>query len=170
MTPQDVRSIIELFEAGDWSILELRYGETELFLSKRPGSQPSWTDPAGVAAVYEPASGSQAGTAPKQATPSASSVPESSGSTAAAPPLQEGYVAVVAPSLGTFYRAAKPGAPAFVEIGQPVTADTELCLLEVMKLFTTLRAGVNGTLREILVRDGDQIESGQPLFIIDTNG
>lgn len=167
MTPQDVKSIIELFEAGDWSMLELRYGETELFLSKRPGAQPSWIDPA---AVYEPAPGSQAGTAPKQAMPSASSVPQSPGPAEAALPLQEGYVAVVAPSLGTFYRAAKPGAPAFVEIGHPVTADTELCLIEVMKLFTTLRAGVNGTLREILVRDGDQIESGQPLFVIDTHG
>jgi acetyl-CoA carboxylase biotin carboxyl carrier protein len=167
MTPQDVKSIIELFEAGDWSILELRYGETELFLSKRPGAQPSWTDPA---AVNEPASGSEAGTAPKQPMPSASSVQESSGPVEAAPALPQGCIAVVAPSLGTFYRAAKPGAPAFVEIGHPVTTDTELCLIEVMKLFTTLRAGVNGTLREILVRDGEQIERGQPLFVIDTNG
>ncbi|MDB6105829.1 MAG: acetyl-CoA carboxylase biotin carboxyl carrier protein subunit [Gammaproteobacteria bacterium] len=166
MTPQDVKSIIELFEAGDWSILELRYGETELFLSKRPGAHPSWTEPV---AQHAPASGSAAGTAPKHALPRASEVPEPPPPAKEAPPLPEGYISVSAPSLGTFYRAAKPGAPAFVEVGHRVTPDTELCLIEVMKLFTTLRAGVTGIVREVLVSDGEQIERGQPLFVIDGN-
>jgi acetyl-CoA carboxylase biotin carboxyl carrier protein len=80
-----------------------------------------------------------------------------------------GHIIVPAPSMGTFYRAEKPGAPPFVEVGQGVTADTELCLIEVMKLFTTLRAGVCGKVTRILVGDGTPITLGQPLFVVDTN-
>jgi acetyl-CoA carboxylase biotin carboxyl carrier protein len=72
--------------------------------------------------------------------------------------------------LGTFYRAPKPGAASFVEIGQAVVPETELCLVEVMKLFTTLRAGMTGIIRQILVSDGEMIETGQPLFVIEANG
>jgi acetyl-CoA carboxylase biotin carboxyl carrier protein len=84
--------------------------------------------------------------------------------------MPSGHVVVPAPSLGTFYRAPKPGAPSFIEIGQAVVPESELCLVEVMKLFTTLRAGVSGIVRQILVSDGDMIETGQPLFVVEPNG
>ena len=58
---------------------------------------------------------------------------------------------VRAPNLGTFYRAPKPGAAPYVAIGQKVEAETEVCLIEVMKLFTSVCAGVAGTVREVLV-------------------
>jgi acetyl-CoA carboxylase biotin carboxyl carrier protein len=73
-------------------------------------------------------------------------------------------------SLGTFYRAPKPGAQPFIEVGHRVEATTELCLIEVMKLFTTLRAGAAGVVSKILVSDGELIERGQSLFAIDPNG
>jgi acetyl-CoA carboxylase biotin carboxyl carrier protein len=93
-------------------------------------------------------------------------------SAAAAPrhAAEAGQVIVNAPSLGTFYRSAKPGTAPFSQIGDLVEAETELCLIEVMKLFTTLRAGVKGRLVEILVDDGAMVEHDQPLFVIDTNG
>jgi acetyl-CoA carboxylase biotin carboxyl carrier protein len=84
--------------------------------------------------------------------------------------IGEGQVIVTAPSLGTFYRSPKPGTPPFSQIGDEVDTETELCLIEVMKLFTTLRAGVKGKLVKILVEDGVMVEHDQPLFIIDTNG
>ncbi len=84
--------------------------------------------------------------------------------------IAEGHVVVKASSLGTFYRSPKPGADPFTQIGDSVDADTELCLIEVMKLFTTLRAGVKGRLVQILVDDGVMVEHDQPLFVIDTNG
>ena len=80
-----------------------------------------------------------------------------------------GWVQIRAPSLGTFYRAPKPGAPKFVEVGATVTPESDLCLIEVMKLFTTLRSGVSGTVREVYVQDGELVEFDQPLFLIQPN-
>ena len=79
------------------------------------------------------------------------------------------WIAVQAPNLGTFYRSPKPGAAAFVEIGQRVVAGAELCLIEVMKLFTSVRADVAGTVRHIAVADGALVEGGQPLIYIESD-
>jgi acetyl-CoA carboxylase biotin carboxyl carrier protein len=166
LTPRDVESIVELFESGDWNELELRYGDSELFLSKRAGDRPSWAAE-GPALQQALVSRTTLAADPAGATPSTSPAPAAA---LAAPHTPAGHVVIEAPSLGSFYRAAKPGIPPFVEIGDQVTPDTELCLIEVMKLFTTLRAGVSGTVTKILVADGAMIERGQPLFIIDANG
>jgi len=141
--------------------MELRFGESDLFLSRDPLQRPSWNSPDGA--------GTQQARAPRVAQPSpVAAIVEP---TAVAPPqTHHGHIVVSAPSLGTFYRAAKPGAPPFVEIGHRVEPDTELCLIEVMKLFTTLRAGASGTVSKIMVSDGEMIERGQPLFAIDPDG
>ena len=81
--------------------------------------------------------------------------------------IPEGMVAVRAPNLGTFYRAPKPGAPAYVEVGQQIDAGTEVCLIEVMKLFTPVKAGVAGTVREVCVDDAAMVEFEQVLVIIE---
>ena len=78
-----------------------------------------------------------------------------------------GCIAVKAPNLGTFYRAPKPGAASYVELGQSVTAEMEICLIEVMKLFTSVRAGTAGVIREICVDDAEMVEYGQTLFYIE---
>jgi acetyl-CoA carboxylase biotin carboxyl carrier protein len=77
------------------------------------------------------------------------------------------WFAVTAPNLGTFYRAPKPGAAPYVELGQQVAADTEICLLEVMKLFTAVRAELPGIVRRVCVEDGHMVEHGQVLFYIE---
>lgn len=74
---------------------------------------------------------------------------------------------MLAPHLATFYRAPKPGEDPYVEVGSRVSADSEVCLLEVMKLFTALRAGVDGTIRRICVEDGALVEGGQVLFLVE---
>lgn len=71
---------------------------------------------------------------------------------------------VLAPLLGTFYRAPKPGAPPFVELGAEVTEDTVIGIIEVMKLMNTVRAGVHGTVTEFLVADGALAEYGATLL------
>ncbi len=71
---------------------------------------------------------------------------------------------VTAPLLGTFYRAPKPGAPPFVDVGSVVEADTVIAIIEVMKLMNTVRAGRAGRVTEILVGDGALVEYGQPLL------
>jgi acetyl-CoA carboxylase biotin carboxyl carrier protein len=73
---------------------------------------------------------------------------------------------VRAPYLGTFYRSPKPGSPAYVEVGSRVAPESELCLVEVMKLFTSVRGGVSGTVHAILAKDGQMVETNQPLFVL----
>jgi acetyl-CoA carboxylase biotin carboxyl carrier protein len=77
---------------------------------------------------------------------------------------------VPAPLLGTFYRAPKPGAPPFVEVGSTVEADTVVAIIEVMKLMTTVRAGRARHVTEILVADGTLVEYGQPMLRIRGEG
>jgi acetyl-CoA carboxylase biotin carboxyl carrier protein len=75
-------------------------------------------------------------------------------------------VVIRAPMLGTFYRAASPGDPPFVEVGQRVKAGDTVCLIEVMKLFNTIRAGVDGTVTRILHENAGLVEFDEPLLVI----
>jgi acetyl-CoA carboxylase biotin carboxyl carrier protein len=68
--------------------------------------------------------------------------------------------------VGTFYRAPSPGAPAFVEIGQSVTKGQTLCIIEAMKLLNEIEADQDGTVKAILVENGQPVEYGEPLFIL----
>jgi acetyl-CoA carboxylase biotin carboxyl carrier protein len=82
--------------------------------------------------------------------------------------LAPGEIAVRAPMLGTFYRAASPGAPAFVEVGQRVKADDIVCLIEVMKLFNSIKAGADGVVTRILAENSKLVEFDQPLIVVST--
>jgi acetyl-CoA carboxylase biotin carboxyl carrier protein len=82
----------------------------------------------------------------------------------AAVPTASAAQDIPAPLLGTFFRSPKPGAPPFVEVGSPVEEDTIIAIIEVMKLMNTVRAGVRGTVTEILARDGALVEYGQTLM------
>lgn len=75
---------------------------------------------------------------------------------------------VVSPMVGTFYSSSAPDKPPFVKVGDRVTADTNLCVIEAMKLFNDVQAEVNGEIVEVLVNDGELVEYGQPLFLIKT--
>jgi acetyl-CoA carboxylase biotin carboxyl carrier protein len=164
ITPRDIDAIAKLFEAGEWNTLELQLGGTDIFLSKVRDARPSWDG-------ASPASAGQSTPARESPAPARHGSSPAAAKTPVTPdPTPDGHVVVAAPSLGTFYRAPKPGAPSFIDVGQAVTAGTELCLIEVMKLFTTLRAGVAGRVTRILVEDGAMIELGQPLFVIDPRG
>ncbi|GGG05823.1 acetyl-CoA carboxylase biotin carboxyl carrier protein [Paenibacillus abyssi] len=73
---------------------------------------------------------------------------------------------ITSPTMGTYYSASQPGGEPLVTIGQSVTSSTVVCVLEAMKLFTEIAAGVEGEIVEALVQDGDFIEYGQPLFLV----
>jgi acetyl-CoA carboxylase biotin carboxyl carrier protein len=83
-----------------------------------------------------------------------------------APAPQEGHI-VKSPMVGTFYRSPSPGAPAFIEQGAVVKAGDTLCIIEAMKLLNEIEADVGGTVKKILVDNGQPVEYGQPLFIIE---
>lgn len=77
------------------------------------------------------------------------------------------YKEITAPMVGTFYRKASPKKPNLVEVGDTVTADTNVCILEAMKTFNEVKAGISGKIVEVLVDDASPIEFGQPLFLVD---
>jgi acetyl-CoA carboxylase biotin carboxyl carrier protein len=85
----------------------------------------------------------------------------------AAQPVDPALTEVRAPLLGTFYRAPKPGAPPFVDVGASVEPDTVIGIIEVMKLMNAVRAGTRGVVREIRARDGTLVEYGETLLLVD---
>ncbi len=86
--------------------------------------------------------------------------------TAAAAAEPEGH-AVKSPMVGTFYRSPSPGSAAFIELGQSIKPGDTLCIIEAMKLLNEIEAEVGGIVKQILVENGQPVEYGQPLFIIE---
>ncbi|RLQ92135.1 acetyl-CoA carboxylase biotin carboxyl carrier protein [Planomicrobium sp. Y74] len=76
---------------------------------------------------------------------------------------------ILSPMVGTFYQSPSPEEPAYVQVGTKVTADQVVCIVEAMKLFNEIEAEVDGEIAEILVKDGQLVEYGQPLFLVKTN-
>jgi acetyl-CoA carboxylase biotin carboxyl carrier protein len=91
--------------------------------------------------------------------------PASAGGAPAADAAPEGHV-VKAPMVGTFYRSPSPDAKAFVELGQAVKEGDTICIIEAMKLMNEIEADASGTVKAILVENGQPVEYGQPLFIL----
>jgi biotin carboxyl carrier protein len=83
---------------------------------------------------------------------------------------EDGLISIKAPRLGIFYRYPEPGSPPFVEIGTYVTEETTVCLIELMKLFTALKAGVRGRIAKICAENAQMVEYHQTLFLIDPKG
>lgn len=81
-------------------------------------------------------------------------------------PLPPGTVAIRAPMLGTFYRSPSPTEPPFVEVGKRVAADDPVCLIEIMKLFNTVNAGVDGVILAMAVENGTMVETNDILFLV----
>lgn len=159
---QDLEALINQFERSDWRELVLRMQDVELVLGKdgepKIRSVPV-TAPAPAQAQLAPTPGAAViESKPGQAPPALG---------AASKPIPVGWKQIRAPSLGTFYRAPKPGAPPYVDVDGAVAAETEVCMIEVMKLFTTMRAGVSGVVREVYVSDGELVEFDQPLFLVE---
>jgi acetyl-CoA carboxylase biotin carboxyl carrier protein len=158
----DLEALIRSFERSEWREMRLQMDGVELVLAK--DAEPQWR-------TLPPAQNTQQVTASESPAPVREATPSASASAApkqkAPRAVPQGWVQVRAPSLGTFYRSPKPGAPPFVEVGGNVGPDTEICLIEVMKLFTTVSAGVQGTVREIYAGDSELVEYNQPLFLVE---
>ena len=101
--------------------------------------------------------------------PAAPAAPGAPAATPAAPAAPAGLV-IESPMVGTFYSSSSPEAPSFVTVGATVRADTTVCIIEAMKVFTdipagsVIPAGASGTITEVLVKNGQSVEFGQPLF------
>ena len=142
---KEVDALIRLFERSDWHELRLETDGLKLVLSKD-------ADATALGAEAEVAAASPTEDPPE---PAPKPVPA------------DGLVPITAPNLGTFYRAPKPGVAPYVEVGQQVGEATEVCLIEVMKLFTPVRAGISGRIAKACVEDGEMVEFGAPLFLVE---
>lgn len=162
--PGDIAKLAELFVSGGWKDLRLESGSLHIHLSADRNAPALGAAPQSAAA--QPIAQAVVATA-SAAAPAA--VAPANAAAAASIQVSPDWAEVRAPNLGTFYRSPKPGAAPFVEIGQKVGAETELCLLEVMKLFTSVKAGVSGTIRKVCVEDGVLVESGQVLFLVEAD-
>jgi acetyl-CoA carboxylase biotin carboxyl carrier protein len=154
--PSDVELLIADFQRSGLRELHVRAEGFEIYLSND-------AEAVGIDHVGAVAQTATTSPPPVEQTTAAPVSPPSSQLVAAVP---EGAIILRAPYLGTFYRAPKPGSAFFVEIGAHVTAETEVCLVEVMKLFTSVRAEVSGTVHAVLAVDGQMVEADQPLFAI----
>ncbi|HEY3657411.1 MAG TPA: biotin/lipoyl-containing protein [Steroidobacteraceae bacterium] len=158
----DVDALIEQFQRLGLRELHLRAEGLEVYVSADSTSVGIDAAPGtGVAAKATPPASTALGAAPR-ADPSNTPAPVQP----AAPEWPADATIVRAPYLGTFYRSPKPGSPAYVEVGSRVVPESELCLVEVMKLFTSVRGGVSGTVHAILAKDGQMVEAQQPLFVL----
>ena len=144
LTAADVAEIMRLVEQSGFDSLTLEMDGIKLSLRR-----------GGFSEVLETAPGPTQAPTVKAAPPVVTAAPA-----VADPNLHE----VTAPLLGTFYRSPKPGAPPFVEVGARVEEETIVAIIEVMKLMNTVRAGVSGTVTEILVADGALAEYGETLL------
>lgn len=153
LSEKEILEVLELFQKSGWEDLTLESGGIRLSISKHGQAAPKPRIPP---AVESP----RASPAPREPEP-VHSAPTPTLT------LDPRWVAVKAPMLGTFYAAPKPGAPPFVSVGQAVSPDDNLCIIEVMKLMNYVKAGTRGTIAHIAVSNGDLVEFDQALVYID---
>jgi acetyl-CoA carboxylase biotin carboxyl carrier protein len=162
---EDIADILKIIEASSCDELIIETGEVKLVIRRRgPGQAPPASAPA---RAVENASLRQ-----NESLPAAASAPAEASAPAVRPvDLQPtgNQVVVRAPMVGTFYRAPSPDAAPFVEVGSEVRAGDPLCLIEVMKLFTTIHAEQSGRIARIGAGDGELVEYGRILFVIDAS-
>jgi acetyl-CoA carboxylase biotin carboxyl carrier protein len=148
MDLRKLKKLIDLVQESGIAELEVTEGEEKVRIARTP---------TGSAQVYMPQA---AMPMPVAAAPAA----EPAAAQVSAEPAGH---ALKAPMVGTFYRSPSPGSPAFVEIGQSVTKGQTLCIIEAMKLLNEIESDMAGTVKAILVENGQPVEYGQPLFIIE---
>lgn len=162
LTEDEVREILDLIDKSNFDFLELEVGELKLTVSKG-AYVPKQTPEATATARDDDARATP--TTPKEPT-----TDPASGKPAAPQIDGDNRAPIAAPMVGTFYAAPKPGAPPFVQKGSRITPDTTVGLIEVMKVFTGIRADVDGVVDEILVSDAEFVEYGRVLFLVDPTG
>jgi acetyl-CoA carboxylase biotin carboxyl carrier protein len=156
MDIRKVKKLIELLEESGVAEIEIREGEESVRIS-RHGAAPVTTYVQAPAAAAAPAVA-----APAAAPPAAPVAP-----TAAEVAIMRAENTVQAPMVGTFYGAPAPGTKAFVEVGSEVKVGQTLCIIEAMKMMNQIESDKTGRVTAILVKDGDPVEFGQPLFVVE---
>ena len=151
MELKDIKAIIDLMRKNDLSVFEMEKDGFRLKLQKGAGDQPTIATPIVVSST------------PALAAPGAFAT---AGETASAEKGTggAGLRDIVAPMVGTFYRAASPDAPPFSDVGKAVTEDSVVCIIEAMKVMNEIKAETSGVIAEIVAENGKPVQFGQVLF------
>jgi len=154
---KDIKQVIDLMKRAELTEFDLEKEGFKLHLSRK-GEEvaPQIIQAAPVAA------------APVAAAPAASPAAPTAATPAAAPVEEKGIELIKSPMVGTFYSAPSPESPVFAKVGDKVSADSVVCIIEAMKVMNEIQAEIGGTITEILVENGEAIEYGQPLFKVKT--
>ena len=163
---QRLARLIESLESSTFDYLHLQVGNLQVTIGK--GAAPMASAPAvaaPAATVYTPPpSPASLATAPPSVAAATSPVPAASSGTRAVNAAPAGTVEIKSQIMGMFYPQPEPGSPPFVSLGAEVKEDTTVCLIEVMKTFNAVTAGVKGVITEICVENAQLVEYGQVLF------
>ena len=153
MDIRKVKKLIELLDESGIAEIEITEGEEAVRISRYP--------PHAAAPV-------QVAMPPMAAVPAATGLPTPAPASpiAMAEAEEDGHV-VMAPMVGTFYNASSPGSPPFVQVGDRVEVGDTLCIVEAMKMMNQIEAEVSGAIKSIRVQNGEPVEYGQILFVID---
>lgn len=150
MDLRKLKTLVDLVSESNISELEITEADGKVRIVK--------SEPAAVQAVYAPA--------PTGAPGSAAALGYGPAPVVAAPPAETGHI-VKSPMVGTLYRSSSPGVKAFVEVGSAVTEGEAICIIEAMKIMNEIEADKSGTITKILCENGQAVEFGQPLFVIE---
>lgn len=145
---EKIRALIELMKDHDLSELDLREGEQKIQLKR--GSQ---------APLYQPMAQAPA---PMAQAPSAPAAPAAAS--------EDHLIPIKSPMVGTFYARPKPDSENFVRVGESISEDTVVCIIEAMKVFNDIKAEISGKVVKMLVKNEDAVEYGQTLFLVDPQG
>jgi acetyl-CoA carboxylase biotin carboxyl carrier protein len=148
-----LKKLIDLVQESGIGELEITEGEEKVRISR-------------TGVVAQPQSAAPAAPPMPAASHAAAPPPSSPAPQEAVPARPEGHV-LKSPLVGTFYRSATPGGPPFVENGQTIAEGDTLCIIEAMKLLNEIEADKGGVIKAILVENGQPVEYGEPLFIIE---
>lgn len=159
---EDIRELIQLVDESNFEEVEIEHEGTKVVLKKVADR----AAPALPAVSLPPVTQAVA----SQPAPSVEPVPQQASKTETTTPVEEDPTLhkIVAPMVGTFYRAPSPDADPYVKEGDQVDESTVVCIVEAMKLMNEIEAEVKGTITKVLVENGQLVEYGQPLFLVKT--
>jgi acetyl-CoA carboxylase biotin carboxyl carrier protein len=155
MDIRKIKKLIELLEESGIAEIEIKEGEEAVRISRMP-----------VGAIAQAPHMTHLMPAPSAGTAPAG-VTEVAAAAGAAPKPTPSEHVITAPMVGTFYASPSPGAKAFVEIGDEIKVGQVLCIIEAMKMMNQIEADRAGRIASVMARNGDPVEFGQPLFVVE---
>tara|TARA_A100001037_G_scaffold58623_1_gene50779 strand:- start:2389 stop:2937 length:549 start_codon:yes stop_codon:yes gene_type:complete len=173
ITPEQfaqIREIVEVFNSSNFDYLTLELAGMKLTVGTgaAPVPNPGGTAGSGLGLRPDPKTGEKPAAAVERNTAGTPDLSQtgSESAPAEAPEADDGSVAVVAPTMGTFYSRPDPSSPPFAKVGTSVDADETVGLIEIMKVFNNVNAGISGIVTEVCVADGEAVEFGQVIMRI----